>query len=265
VHLLRLTAFATLLALMPLTASADLRDLQRAKAAYRSRDYAQARDLLMGLFERRELTVRAERINARTFLAACHYALGEIDLARAQLRELFAEEPGAPIDPKVFGPIRPTFVELAEEIRTDIAKEHGDRPVRAAPASESGTLELTEERPHGPPSLAFAFVPFGVGQFANDQSTKGGFFLLVEGAAFLTAGVSLALMESKKQTGHFLVDGQYATLQDLQTAYTLQTTYLITFWGGVAVAIGGVIDAVLNRPSASAFVAVGPGGVVARW
>jgi hypothetical protein len=243
---------------------ADSADLSRAVAAYNGRDFSQAREILIGLLERRSLPSRADRITARTYLSACHYALGEIDLARNQLRDLFADAPGAPIDPKVFGAIRPTFIELAEEIRTDVAREHGETPIRSEAIPETSAGVQQPDLARRPPSLAFSFVPFGVGQFANDQTTKGAVFLGVEGLAFLTAGVSLALFESKKVSGHFLVDGRFAP-QDVGTAYALQTTYLIAFWGGVAVAIGGVIDALFNRPSAPATVAAGPGSVVVRF
>ncbi len=242
-------------------------DLRRAISAYHARDFSTARDLLQSLIDRRELINRDDRTAARTYLAACHYALGEMDLARAELHGLFTDEPAAPIDPKLFRPIRPTFIELAEEIRTDVARERGDRPMRPPPSpdtlSTSYAPSATARR--GVPSLAFAFVPFGVGQFANDESTKGALFLTAESVAFLTAGVALALFESKKLPGgHFLQDGTFAP-EDVQAAYTLQTTYLVAFWGGVAIAVGGVIDALVSRPSPTVTVAMGPGAVVVRF
>ena len=48
-------------------------------------------------------------------------------------------------------------------------------------------------------------------------------------------------------------------------ARALQTTYLIAFWSGVALAVVGIVDAIIFRPSADTSIAVGPGAVAVRF
>ncbi len=96
------------------------------------------------------------------------------------------------------------------------------------------------------PPLALAFVPFGVGQFANHAPVKGTAFLVGEVAAFTTFGVTLGMFESEKLPGS---GGMFqgGAFRDTSKAQGLETAYLVSFWTGVALAAAGVVDAVIER------------------
>jgi len=110
-------------------------------------------------------------------------------------------------------------------------------------------------------SVAWAFVPFGVGQFANDQPLKGSLFFAGEVAAFGTFAATFGALEGLKVSGQFGRSGQILS-EDMPRARALQTTYLIAFWTGVALAAVGVVDAVASRP---ALLSLGPGAVAVRF
>jgi hypothetical protein len=80
------------------------------------------------------------------------------------------------------------------------------------------------------------YAPFGVGQFANGQSTKGVAFAASEGALFAIAGTSLGLFLSEKNG-----DGTFENPDRAQA-------YRALFWSSLGVGIGvaawGVVDAV---------------------
>lgn len=127
---------------------------------------------------------------------------------------------------------------------------------RSSPdAAESAT------RRRGPRSLAYAFLPFGIGQFANEDPLKGALFLLSETLAFGVSAATLAAFEANKLDGSFLGGGRF---RDPDTARSLQTAYLISFWGGVALAGAGVLEALVSRRSETQL-AVGPGAIALRF
>jgi hypothetical protein len=113
-------------------------------------------------------------------------------------------------------------------------------------------------------SLAWAFLPFGVGQFANDSPVKGAIFCVAEALAFGTFAVTLGAFESKKIAGPLFGGGTFADA-DKSLAKQLEITYLIAFWTGVALAAVGIVDAIVFRPSAQTEVALGPAAVAVRF
>lgn len=238
-----------------------------AVAAYQARDFVRARDAFQTVLDRREL-LRADRGTVRGYLAACHHALGDADRAKEALRALFEEDAAAAIDSSTFAP---SFVQLAERVRAEVARPSGPPaggptgsfdPPAARPGPSEGPVEVALV--HRATPLSFALIPFGVGQFANDDSGKAVFFLAAESIAFITFGVSLALFEGKKMSGTFLSEGTFRQA-DLGSAYALHSTYLIAFWSGVAVAVWGVIDAVVSRRPVFSSLWVAPGAAVARF
>ncbi len=143
------------------------------------------------------------------------------------------------------------------------ARAEGPDPVRvldlelraAAPAASSEIAPVRR-------SVAWALVPFGMGQFANEQPVKGGLLLAGQVLAFGTFAATFAAFESNKLSGEF---GKWGAFEDTGLARTLQTTYLVAFWTGVALVAVGIVDALVFRPSAETQVALGPGAVAVRF
>ncbi|MBI3186109.1 MAG: hypothetical protein HYZ28_28570 [Myxococcales bacterium] len=216
---------------------------------YDEGDFRAARDVLAHALAE-PLLAAPTRGLARMHLAASHYALAELESAEAQLVELFAVSPLAWLDPAKFPP---ELLSLAEKARAAAAAK--------APRSPSQP-ELAEDAPTSPPLLseplrldasrpvplsAGLFIPFGVGQFENGHHGKGTLFLALEALCLATAGASLAALESMKREGRFFVSGGFAP-GEMGTARTLHAVYLSSFWLGVSLMAGGVVEAVISRP-----------------
>jgi hypothetical protein len=113
--------------------------------------------------------------------------------------------------------------------------------------------------------VGWAFVPFGVGQFANDQPVKGTLFCVSEVALFLTAGTALGVFEASKVNGGFMQGGDF---RDTGQAKVLEVVYLAAFWAGVALMAVGIVDALvvnIAAPSVNMTLGVGPGAAVVRF
>jgi hypothetical protein len=218
---------------------------------------AAARDVLVSVVDAPALS-HADRVEARTHLAAAYHALGDVASARAQLLALARQAPDARLDA---GRFPPDLVALAEAARRDVADEpRPPTPVRPrrvedpeVPAGLTAPPLLpTQVEPGERPSLAVVLVPFGVGQFALDEDVKGTLFLTSEVFALGTSAVALAMFESNKTSGSFLGGG---TFRDLRRAQTLQTIHLVAAYTGLALMVGGVVDALVTRAERG-----GPGG-----
>lgn len=114
--------------LLPLAALAQSRGV----ALYERGEYAQARRALESELRSSKLGER-ERANARLYLAASLYELGEADETRAQLEELARSHPDQPVDPALFPP---ELVVLAAEARKRVLAEAQPPPEPKEPPKE---------------------------------------------------------------------------------------------------------------------------------
>lgn len=148
-------------------------------------------------------------------------------------------------------------------------------PVRAEPllrhtrlldvrlaAAEAGAPPPEEPAP-ARRSAAWAIVPFGVGQFANDEPVKGALFCVGQVLSFLTAGATLGMIEANKTRSNGFMQG--GDFKDPALASTLQTVELVAFWTGIALIGLGIADAFIFRPSPETTVAVAPTAVAVRF
>ncbi len=227
--------------------------VQRGIDLFVAGEFARARDTLVTLVDAPDLP-KAERAVARGYLAAAYHALGDAASARAQLLALARESPEARLAPALFGP---DLVSLAEQARTDVAQEpRPPEPIRPLRLPGSPLHSEPEPEPALPPpplvssdgaervSIGVALVPFGVGQFAQGEDAKGTLFLTGEVLALGTSAVALAMFESNKTSGGFLQGG---TFRDPRRAQTLQTLHLVAGYTGLALMVGGVVDALVTR------------------
>lgn len=235
-------------------------------------EFAKARDRLVGLSDAPNLS-DASRQKALTYLAASYHALGDSASAKAQLKLLARRYPKAKVDPDTF---LPEVIALWKQARREVAQEPPASPPMPPPpvlrpvAPPTPTLAAPAPRPllPPPPPLGMAFVPFGVGQFANRQPGKGALFLTGEVAAFGTFAVAVNMLERMK-----VDDGNRSIFRSgtippekWDTANALNVVQVAAFWTGVALAAGGVLDAVVSRPSGQQpTVAVAPNGIAVRF
>ncbi len=103
--------------------------------------------------------------------------------------------------------------------------------------------------------LGLAFIPFGVGQFANDDAALGITFAVAEVGLFASTAVFFALFRGIADR-HGREVGGTLTFDDrdhADEAGLYQSVYLATFYSGLGVVVIGVVQAiianVLSSPS----------------
>lgn len=223
-------------------------------------EYAAACDQLEGLRAAGGLTPEEERLVLRR-LGACHHILGELVAATAAFEALLDREPDATLDPVQFPPELVAFFREIKQRRA-AATQTGEAPAETARAETTRppTAEATGEAPaEAGKSRAVAFLPFGAGQFQNDQPGKGAVLASLEAVALGVGVVGLALFEAEKDSGTFLGGG---TFEDEDKAASLQALYLGGFGTFAALWALGVVDALVyyDDPPAVSFVPT-PGGL----
>ncbi|MHB8878085.1 MAG: hypothetical protein ACYC8T_30680 [Myxococcaceae bacterium] len=255
----RLLAVALLLS-SPLALAAKSAKLTEAILLYDKTEFAKAKDRLVTLVDVPSLTDE-DRANALVYLAASYQALGDLSSSKAQLLRLARAFPAARVDPGLF---LPELVALADEARGEVAREDPPPTPPDKPLAVAAPLQAPGVQRAAPPSLAYAFLPFGVGQFKNGENTKGVLFLAGEVLTLGTFAVTLGMFEGSKSAGEFLSWGRF---EDPATAGALHTVYLVSFWTGMALVVGGMVDAIASRSDEPAALSlrVVPNGVVVRF
>ena len=257
-------------------ASTSAEKLTRAKASYEDGDYGKASKALEDMFRSADLTGDELR-QAHIYLAASYYYLDQKEKARLEFDALFRQSPLARVDPVYFPP---EIVEMANQEATKLQYDldHAPPPPKATiaapppdspppskgvvvtavpqarlenrtsvPSANDGSA-IPEPRP-APPSIGYSFIPFGVGQFANEQYGKGALFLTAEVIALASFTTASALAESLKASGVPYIQYKLRNQADLPAFDTYQTIYLVSFYTGVGIYIFGVIDSLISRPS----------------
>ncbi len=196
--------------------------------AFESAEFRASRDALVRLVDSPGITP-TERQEALTYLAASEHALGDLVSTRRHLRTLYGDFPGARLDPGIF---LPDLVSFAEDLRLEVERERAlfHPTVRAAPE---------------PSPMALSLLPFGAGQFANQQVPKGLAFLAGEVLLFSASAVLYAQFANNKVVDYGPLQG--GQFRDPGAARALQWGYFATFWAGMALNVGGVIDALVHR------------------
>jgi len=228
----------------------DFDDFQAARTAYEAADYQLARErfeVLVGgevsRLENRSLTLESHK-----YLAATYLFLRETPRAEQQFERLLTLDQKYVLDPIGF----PHDVQVAfERVRTRLAEARAEKAkaeAQAARDARDAKLEMrreqqrridqlrrlaSTERVEQRRSRLVAMVPFGVGQFQNDDEGLGIFFA-VAGGTLLVANVSM----------FFARESLIQSDQNVEaTATVLQYGTNISAGLLAVVAIVGVIDA----------------------
>lgn len=263
-HLLRFVL--VLVSLVPALASAESAAVREAIHHYEYGDYAAAS---RGLSEALALGLEdpGEKTRARKYLASAWHLQGELQRARKAIELLLVDDPAASVDAALFPP---KFVAFFESVRAELPSRPAPPADAQASISDKPLAQpdplppppppplVLKPPPPEPPSLALAFVPFGVGQLANGSPRKGAFFLTSEVVAFGVFAVALTAFESKKldeSPGLF----QCTTANpckfspaNLPSASRLQTVYLTSLYTGLAITALGIADAIIENRSLEA-------------
>lgn len=196
-----------LMASFALPAAADeLSDFEAARRSYEKQSYARAargfESLVGGAVPRARNPV--VRLEARKYLGATYLFLDKDEAAKEQFRLLLQEDPGYEIDPVAFPEaVVETFQEIQAEVSKERAKQEAIEAARRQKEREGELEELIrqQQRIEGLEELAatetvekvnsrwIAALPFGVGQFQNENRRLGIMFAVTE-SAFLAASIA---------------------------------------------------------------------------
>ncbi|MBW2546242.1 MAG: hypothetical protein JRE82_03220 [Deltaproteobacteria bacterium] len=246
-----------LIAAFALPVAADeLSDFESARRNYDKQNYAKAarglESLVGGVVPR--ATNPVVRIEARKYLGATYLFQGKKDAAREQFRSLLEEDPDYDIDPVAFPEaVVQTFHEVKKEVSAEIARqdaleaarrkrEHSDE-VEELIRQQQRIQELEElvatETVEKVNSRWIAALPFGIGQFQNEDRKLGIMFAVTE-SAFLVASIATFI-------GHNSLRDENPTPDQLERAERVEKALRIGNWVSVGAflsfAIAGVIEA----------------------
>jgi hypothetical protein len=244
------------------SAFADPRaELEKARASYLARNWTEAEERSRALVDPASgLKDRPLLSQARMILGAALIAQGKKEPAVEVFEKLVLEDSTFEPDPLSYpGEVNNTFIDtraqLAERIKNQavtLAKLEAERKAREEAEREKQRrwLELVkaqaqEEKITVHNSRLVACLPFGVGQFQNEQPTLGWIFLATEAALVVGTAVTLPM--------HFYARGRrehYVDTQDLdlatqwdQRADQIQVANLILVGGFLAAAGAGILQA----------------------
>jgi hypothetical protein len=201
--------------------------------------------------------------NARVYWAACLLGAGEGDAADAPLRAAIHENPQMkPPDSLVFPqPVVEHFLKVRDSLVNEIraAEQTRIRQAQAEAWQRQQRLAEDRDRMHALEQLArketivtrnsraFAFVPFGVGQFQN-RETGLGYTLLVSEALLGSLSITAIIMQSRLASEAYRLRASGLTVkpdyEQLQRNWS--TTKTLSFWAFATVAAGGILQAQLE-------------------
>ena len=131
--------------------------------------------LAAGLFEQSHLA------QVHRLLGIGYFVQKDIDKSRESFLSMLAQDPDAVLDPLY---VPPAIVEFVDRIRTSnkalldtLRAQRGKRreSAEAAAPKPATRIVLREHKP-----FAVVFIPFGAGQFLNDEPLKGGALMASE-------------------------------------------------------------------------------------
>jgi len=237
-------------------AADELSDFESARRSYEKQSYAKAarglESLVGGVVPRAANPV--VRLEARKYLGATYLFLGKKDAAREQFRLLLEEDPDYDIDPVAFPEaVVQTFQGVQKEVGTERARRDAQELARKKRerSEEVEDLIRQQQRIEALEKLAseqtiekinsrwIAAIPFGAGQFQNENRKLGIMFATTE-SAFLAASIATFI-------GHNSLRDENPGPSEIDRARRVEKALRIGNWVSVGAllsfAIAGVVEA----------------------
>lgn len=158
-------------------------DLERARAAFQRGDYATAIPLLSYLlYPSPRLSEGSELAEAHVLLGVAHFETGSRDEARTEFDRALSQDEDLRLDPLLFSAEAVGFFEERQEQFKKKAEIDAEIRRLAEQRDALRRAFVIEKRPY-----YINFVPFGAGQFQNNQNGKGLFFSVAQGISGATS------------------------------------------------------------------------------
>ena len=234
----------------------ELSDFESARRHYDKQSYSKAargfESLVGGAVPRARNPV--VRLESRKYLGATYLFLGKEDAAEEQFRLLLHEDPEYEIDPVAFpGAVVRTFREVKATVTTELERRAALEAARKQRqrAEELEELIQQQQRIDALEQLAatetvekvnsrwIAALPFGIGQFQNEDRGLGIMFAVTE-SAFLAASIATFI-------GHNSLRDETPAPEDLDRATRVERALRIGNWVSVGALlsfyVAGVVEA----------------------
>ncbi len=192
-----------------------------AENAFKYQDFDNAIKRLRALLYPRTSLNRPREWRAREYLGAALWWHDEKQAALDEFTALLVRNPQSRLDPTFYPP---QMIKDFSNLRSNLVR------LGVIRADQKPTPQKKRELP-ARPSATLAWVPFGVGQIANDEPLKGGAFMVAE----VALGATSVLLWNRNALDK--ADEVTSTRQ------VLQVTAGVGFW---LIAAWGVVDAVLE-------------------
>jgi hypothetical protein len=246
-----------LMAAFALPVAADeLSDFESARRHYDKQNYAKAarglESLVGGVVPRASNSV--VRLEARKYLGATYLFLGKDEAAREQFRLLLEEDLDYDIDPVAFPEaVVQTFQEVKREVSAERARKDALEAARRKRerSDEVEDLIRQQQRIETLEELAavetvekvnsrwIAALPFGIGQFQNEDRGLGIMFAVTE-SAFLAASIATFI-------GHNSLRDENPAPSEIERATRVEKALRIGNWVSVGALlsfyVAGVVEA----------------------
>ncbi|MBW2376870.1 MAG: hypothetical protein JRF55_12925 [Deltaproteobacteria bacterium] len=246
-----------LMAAFALPVAADeLSDFESARRNYDRRNYAKAarglESLVGGVVPRAANSV--VRLEARKYLGATYLFLGKSEAAREQFRSLLEEDPDYDIDPVAFPEaVVQTFQEVKREVSAERARKDALEAARRKRERSDEVEELIrqQQRIQMLEELAaaetvekvnsrwIAALPWGIGQFQNEDRKLGIMFAVTE-SAFMAASIATFI-------GHNSLRDENPAPSEIERATRVEKALRIGNWVSVGALlsfyVAGVVEA----------------------
>jgi hypothetical protein len=253
--------FGVLLVAHPASALGRV-DLEKARAAYQAKNYAEAEQRLNELVDAKSgLKDPALLSSARMYLAAVWLETAKRDAAIDIIKELLNDDPSFEPDPLAFpSNIINTFFEVRAQYQEKLRQDQITRAHREAEARERAEEErrkqeawlakvkqmASEEKITVRHNRLVAFLPFGAGQFQNGNQVLGWTFLVTEAACVVGTAITVPMYaysrgraEDEARSGD--IDRKAQLYQD--RADNIRTVNLSFAGAFTALAIAGIVQA----------------------
>ena len=237
-------------------------DVEKARAAYLARNYAEAEQRLEALVDPqtglKELGLLSQ---ARMYLGAVYLAQGKQPDAEKIFEKMILEDPVFEPDPLSFpGNVINKFFDVREKLqekirqnainnarleaerRAQLEEERRKQEAWLARVKQMATEEKITVRHH----RIVAFLPFGVGQFQNGEPVLGWTFLVTQAACVVGTGITIPMYgyargraEDEARSGD--IDRKAQLYQD--RADNIRTVNLSFAGAFAALAITGIVQA----------------------
>jgi len=232
-------AIAVLLVATTPAAADPSKAFVQAQTVFRSGQYQQAAVLFSGLlYPTTQLSDLKEVIDAHVHLAVANFEIGQLEVATREFDAAIHLDITLDISGYGFSKQATEFFEKRKKEREDQARkieERGRRGRERQKFLKSVDLIRVKERKNYLRNL----IPFGVGQFQNNQTGKGVFFAATEVGLGLTSFVIWTYLRGKYPDGR-------VPLEEVDGARRLQIFQIASAGLCIGAMAGGIVDGFVN-------------------